>query len=79
MHNTPCREVQRLSRRHHKLASKEFQEQTKQEQGKYYLSEQLSKTRRSNQLKNIYSWKMTRTVKKDKDTSGKLKGNSGKQ
>ena len=34
-------EVLSLSRRHHKLVNKEFEEETKQEQGKYYLSEQL--------------------------------------
>lgn len=33
-------EVLRLSRRHHKFVNKEFEEETKQEQGKY-LSEQL--------------------------------------
>ena len=34
-------EVLKLSRRHHKLVNKEFQEEMKQEQGKYDLSEQL--------------------------------------
>ena len=32
-------EVLSLSRRHHSLANKESQEEAKQEQGKYYLSE----------------------------------------
>ena len=32
-------QVPRLSRRHHKLVNKEFQEEAKQVQCKYYLSE----------------------------------------
>ena len=49
------------SRRHHNLVDKESQENTKQEQGKYYLSEEKV------QLERKHSWKKTSIHSKQKE------------
>ena len=57
--------------KHHQLVNKQLYEETKQEQVKYYLSEQLS-AGLDNQPGKKYSWKKKCTINR-KGTSEKLK------